>query len=155
VADAARAKARADKEAMAAGQAGADVGPVATSTVGARYVAAATIFMEPKRRLWWRISGGTTVESSSDGGHVWKPSFQDDSMRLLAGSAPDTDVVWVAGARGVVMRRVAPAGWVRVTAPASDDLVAIAATSASSAQVTTRSGQGYETRDGGTTWRAR
>jgi photosystem II stability/assembly factor-like uncharacterized protein len=112
-------------------------------------------FAEPEGRLQWRIVEGRRIESSSDGGASWNSSFDNRSVRLLAGSAPGLSTAWACGAKGVVLRRLYPGGWTRVTNPIDEDLVAITASSDTSARVTTRSGQVFETTDGGATWALR
>ena len=112
-------------------------------------------FAEPEGRLRWRIVQGRRIESSSDGGIKWNPTFDNGSVRLLAGSAPSVSAAWVCGAQGVVLRRVVPGGWTRVPSPTTEDLVLITATSESSARITTRAGQVYQTTDGGVTWTLR
>jgi photosystem II stability/assembly factor-like uncharacterized protein len=73
-------------------------------------------------------------------------------MRLFSGSAPSLSVSWACGAGGAVVRKVSPGGWVRLKNPTNEDLVSIAASSESSARVTTRSGVVFATTDGGATW---
>jgi hypothetical protein len=116
---------------------------------------AGLMFAEPEGRLQWRILNGRRIESSSDGGQSWNMSFDKSPAPLLAGSAPALSAAWVCGANGLVLRRLYPGGWTRTVSPATEDLVAITATSESSARVTTRSGQVFETTDGGATWAPR
>ena len=113
---------------------------------------AGSVFADPERRLLWRIVGGNRIESSSDAGATWTPRHREPSARLVTGSAPSIEVAWAAGARGVVLRRVVPGGWVRVPAPVIETLVSIEASGASHAVVSTASGQRFATRDGGATW---
>jgi len=111
---------------------------------------------EAEGRLRWRLADeGRTLESSSDRGVSWNRSYRDPNARLLAISAPQIGITWAAGARGVVVRRVSPGDWARVSPPGDEDLVEIRASSATSASVTSRSGVVYETADGGVTWARR
>jgi hypothetical protein len=124
--------------------------------VGSAAATGGASFAEPEGRLRWRIVGGRRIDSSSDGGTSWNPSFDAGAgVRLFAGSAPSLSAAWVCGANGVVLRRAYPGGWARVPDPSTEDLMEIAATSDASARVTTRSGQVFETTDGGATWAAR
>ena len=93
---------------------------------------AGSVFADPERRLLWRIVGGNRIESSSDAGATWTSRHREPSARLVTGSAPSIEVAWAAGARGVVLRRVVPGGWVRVPAPAIETLVSIEASGATS-----------------------
>jgi photosystem II stability/assembly factor-like uncharacterized protein len=132
-----------------------DSAPFAAAPGGAAAFTAWPSFAEPEGRLRWRIVGGRRIESSSDGGASWNRTFDESGVRLFAGSAPSMSATWVCGAKGVVLRRVYPGGWTRVAVPSSEDLVSVSATSEASARVTTRSGQVFETSDGGATWTAR
>jgi Putative zinc-finger len=135
----------------AQGQVAAKAPMLQTSTAAADWPS----FAEPEGRLRWRIVSGRWIESSSDGGTKWNPTFDSGSVRLLAGAAPSMSAAWVCGARGFVVRRAIPGSWTRVSSPSSEDLVSITASSDASARVTTRSGFVFETTDGGATWQAR
>jgi hypothetical protein len=117
--------------------------------------AALPSFTEPGGRLRWRIAdNGRRIESSSDGGTTWNSRHTARrGQRLRAGAAPDISSAWVVGDRGLVLRLAVPGGWTVVAAPAPNvGLVAVAASSADEARVTTADGRVFVTRDGGATW---
>jgi hypothetical protein len=110
-----------------------------------------TGFADPQRRVHWRIAGGDRIETSNDG-TTWTERHREPAGGLGVGTAPSTGVAWVAGARGLVLRYVAPGPWTRVARPTDDSIVSISASSADVARVRTASGLQFETRDAGTTW---
>jgi hypothetical protein len=112
---------------------------------------AVTGFTDPQRRVLWRIAGGDRIETSNDG-TTWTERHREPAGGLGVGTAPSTGVAWVAGARGLVLRYVAPGPWTRVAKPTDDTIVSISASSAEVARVRTASGLQFETRDAGTTW---
>ena len=115
--------------------------------------AAAPAFAEPEGRLRWRIAGERRLESSSDGGTTWNGRYTSVGERLRAGSAPSIDAAWAVGERGLVLRLTVPGGWTPVPSrPDAATLVAVAATSADVARVTTEDGRVFVTTDGGQSW---
>ncbi len=108
-------------------------------------------FADPQRRVLWRIAGGYRIETSTDGTN-WTERHREPAGGLAVGTAPSTGVAWAAGARGLVLRYVAPGPWMRVSRPIEDTIVSITASSADVARVCTVSGLQFETRDAGTTW---
>ena len=89
----------------------------------------------PKPGMILAVSSGTAVPA-----------------QMRAGAAPDARVCWMVGAGGVVLRTTDGATWTRVAFPAADDLVAVQASDASRATVTTAAGLRFATGDGGATW---
>jgi hypothetical protein len=98
----------------------------------------------------WRAIG-RTVERSVNGGATWMEEFTAPQL-LTAGAAVSPDVAWLAGERGLVVRRT-PAGWMVVSRPAAETITAIRASGATAATVTLASGRMLETSDAGVTWR--
>lgn len=111
----------------------------------------ALLFAEPDGRLQWRIANGRRLESSSDGGTSWAPKHTAQA-RLHAGSAPSIDAAWAVGDGGLVLRFTVPGGWAAVNRPADVALVAVSATSGTTARVTAADGRVFETTDGGQSW---
>jgi len=120
----------------------------------AAFAAPLPSFAEPGGRLQWRIAGGRTLESSSDGGTTWNPRFEAGrGDRLRAGTAPAIDSAWAVGERGLVLRLSVPGRWTAVARPdPAAALVAVSATDGRSARVTAADGRVFETADGGATW---
>jgi hypothetical protein len=139
-----RAAAAAYDKASAAARARSAVAFPASNLVGA-------VFADPQFRVLWRIAGGDRIETSTDGTN-WTERHREPAGGLGVGTAPSTGVAWAAGARGLVLRYVAPGPWTRVSRPIEDTIVSITASSADVARVRTVSGLQFETRDAGTTW---
>jgi hypothetical protein len=72
--------------------------------------------------------------------------------QLTASSAPSSDVCWLAGRGGLVMRSVDGRTWQRIDFPETMDLTAITATDATNAVITDAGGRTFRTSDGGRTW---
>jgi hypothetical protein len=71
---------------------------------------------------------------------------------IAAGSAPGGTVCWFVGRGGLVLVSTDGVRFVRVSAPAAVDLVAITATDARSATVTAAGGRRFRTADQGASW---
>jgi hypothetical protein len=99
----------------------------------------------------WRIAG-SDVERSVDGGITWQRQETGASVPLTAGSAPSERVCWLAGRSGTVLRSTDGETWARVWFPETVDLVAITASDAQTASVTSADGRTFRTADGGRTW---
>jgi len=111
-------------------------------------------FAEPEGRLRWRIAEGRRLESSSDGGTTWTRRHPPTRDRLRAGTAPSIDSAWAVGERGLVLRFAVPGDWTTVKPPVAATLVAVTASDAQTARVTTDDGRIFQTTDGGATWTA-
>jgi hypothetical protein len=111
-------------------------------------------FAEPEGRLRWRIAEGRRLESSSDGGTTWTRRHPPTRDRLRAGTAPSIDSAWAVGERGLVLRFAVPGDWTTVKPPVAATLVAVTASDAQTARVTTDDGRMFQTTDGGATWTA-
>lgn len=105
----------------------------------------------PDRHSQWRIVGDA-VEHTEDGGATWQPQPIGVVSPVRAGAAPDARVCWIAGAGGVVLRTSDGTTWTRIPFPERADLVAVQASDASHAVVTTADGRRFATTDGGGTW---
>jgi hypothetical protein len=106
----------------------------------------------PVAAIVWRV-GGSAIERSTDGGAAWRTEYTADRL-VLAGAAVNGDVAWMAGQRGLVLRRTA-SGWSVASAPTSADLSSVEAVSTMEAIVRLADGTGFRTVDGGATWTSR
>ena len=71
---------------------------------------------------------------------------------LTALAAPSASVCWVVGRTGVVLLSTDGKTWRRLPFPETADLMAIQATDARSASVSTADARTFDTTDGGVTW---
>jgi hypothetical protein len=111
-----------------------------------------TLIPTPDTRILWRISGGASIERSIDGGATWQSQLLRKNVNVIAGSAPSTQVCWIAGRRGIIMLTKDAENWKKISSPIPADFVAITARDASSATVTTADGRKFTTSDGGKHW---
>ena len=109
------------------------------------------VIASPDRDSQWRIVNGT-VEHTADGGVTWQSQPIGVATPMRAGATPGARVCWLAGVAGVVLRTTDGTTWTRIPFPESADLVAIQATDASHATVTTATGGRFTTSDAGATW---
>jgi photosystem II stability/assembly factor-like uncharacterized protein len=114
---------------------------------------AVKIINTPDPNVKWRISGGSFVERTMDGGATWHGQEVNEEAELLAGSAPNAKVCWVVGRDGAVYVTKDGQKWEKVDGPGSDNLVAVSAKSARSATVTAADGRQFKTHDGGKKWK--
>jgi photosystem II stability/assembly factor-like uncharacterized protein len=108
----------------------------------------------PDRASIWRLPDVGGIERSTDGGRTWQPQRIAIPTGLLALRAVDATTCWAVGRAGSVLRTTDGDQWFRLPFPAMSDLVAIDATSARGATVTTADGRVFSTNDGGRTWHA-
>ncbi|MFO7694065.1 MAG: YCF48-related protein [Vicinamibacterales bacterium] len=130
----------------AAGAAGDSARLVRTLEAGPVTVAA------PGGTVQWMFGAGGRISRSADGGASWQPQASGVTGDLLAGSAPTSDVCWIVGAAGTVLLTSDGDEWRRLPFPVAVDLVAVQASDARAATVTTRDGRRFETLDAGLTW---
>jgi hypothetical protein len=98
----------------------------------------------------WRLSSGV-VFHSADGGLTWERQDTGTS-NVTAGSAPAASICWLVGRAGTVLLTIDGKTWQRLTSPDAVDLVAVQATSADAATVTSVDGRTFSTSDRGRTW---
>jgi hypothetical protein len=121
----------------------------AESTVAARRVEVRSAVTNER----WRIgSSDGQVEFSSDAGMSWQPDASSVSVGILAGSAPAARVCWLVGSGGAVWLTTDAVRFTRVSFPQPLDLLAVTATSARAATVTSADGRSFRTDDQGATW---
>jgi hypothetical protein len=156
---------------MTAGSTARDVEPPALSTQAAKaatapasapatqtldrfaFDAANTIDIpSPAANVRWRVIGNA-VEKSGDGGTTWTATpIGGAPVPILAGSAPSPLICWLVGRAGAILVTTDGARWSRPVFPERVDLVAVAATDAGTAVVTTADGRRFRTADSGRTW---
>ncbi|HEU5288302.1 MAG TPA: YCF48-related protein, partial [Candidatus Limnocylindria bacterium] len=134
---------------VAGGLAAQRVGAVAESV----RVTAPGEFSSPDGSVAWRVGPAGRLLRSADGGTTWSPQNTGVKIDLLAGSAPSREVCWVVGRAGIVLLSVAGGEWRRIAFPEAVDLVAVSATDAITASVTTVDGRLFATSDGGKIWK--
>jgi hypothetical protein len=105
----------------------------------------------PDSAIRWRVSG-STVQRSTDAGATWQPQSPGVDAQFTAGASPQPSVCWLVGRGGIVLLSTDGQSWRRVPFPQAVDLVAVKASSASSASVTTADGRVLATSDGGVAW---
>ena len=92
------------------------------------------------------------VQRSTDAGATWQPQSPGVDAQFTAGASPQPSVCWLVGRGGIVLLSTDGQSWRRVPFPQAVDLVAVKASSASSASVTTTDGRVLATSDAGATW---
>jgi hypothetical protein len=113
--------------------------------------AAAVVIASPARESQWRILNGA-VDHTNDGGATWQAQSIGTDVPVRAGAAPAARVCWLAGAGGLVLLTTDGSRWRRIDFPDPVDLIAIEATDASHATVTTATGRRLSTSDAGASW---
>jgi photosystem II stability/assembly factor-like uncharacterized protein len=84
---------------------------------------------------------------------TWATQQTGATTDLTAGSSPSTDVCWLVGRVGLVLRTTdAGRQWERAPFPETVDITAVAASNALNATVTSADGRRFQTTDGGRTW---
>jgi photosystem II stability/assembly factor-like uncharacterized protein len=130
------------------------------AVVGGVAVIAADI-QSPDPTYRWRIVPPARVQRSIDGGTTWAVvdpllasirASNGSPGVLTSGYAPARDVCWIVGRAGLVLLSTDGATWQRRTFPEPIDLVAVRASSATNAIVTTVDGRQFVSTDGGATW---
>ena len=111
-----------------------------------------TEIASPDRESRWRAGAAGVVHRSTDGGLTWALQQTGTTANFTAGSSPARDVCWLVGRGGTVLLSVDGTTWQLRSFPEKIDLVAVQATDAKSATVTTSDGRRFSTTDGGATW---
>ena len=107
----------------------------------------------PESSVRWRVVDGRTVQRSLDTGMTWAPHYvAENGVFLTAGSAPSASVCWLVGRSGAIVVTTDGRAWQPIKFPESVDLIAVAASNARAATVTTVDGRRFATTDGGRTW---
>ena len=106
----------------------------------------------PGGTVLWRFGAGGRLSRSGDAGATWHEQTSGVAADLLAGTAPSPVACWIVGSAGTVLLTTDGEHWERRPFPQTADLVAIGASDARAAIVTTRDGRRFETLDAGLTW---
>jgi photosystem II stability/assembly factor-like uncharacterized protein len=105
--------------------------------------------------LRWRAGAGGLIERSNDQGQMWQAQASGVTSDLTAGAAVSGQVAWIVGRTGVILRTTDGSNWQRIAPPpdgAAADWVAVSATDAQHATVTSSDQRRFSTADGGRTW---
>jgi hypothetical protein len=113
---------------------------------------ARTIVRSPDPQILWRVSSGRYVERSSDAGTTWRAQWTSVNAHVVAGSAPSVDTCWLVGRGGIVLLTTDGKKWRAIEPPANADFVAVGASNADSATVTSTDGRKFQTGDAGKHW---
>ncbi|HVZ20823.1 MAG TPA: YCF48-related protein, partial [Vicinamibacterales bacterium] len=99
----------------------------------------------------WRIAAADRLERSHDGGATWTPLALP--APVVAGTSPQPAIVWLAGARGIVLLSTDDGRtWQRRPVSLAVDLKSVTAADGRVATVTAVDGRTFTTHDGGITW---
>ncbi len=117
-----------------------------------KHAVTATEVLSPNPSIRWRIGASGSIERSGNGATTWARSSSGVTEDLTAGAAPSPTVCWIVGRRGTVLLSIDGLQWRRLAFPESVDLVAVQASDASAATVTTADNRRFRTADSGQTW---
>jgi hypothetical protein len=117
-------------------------------------VSIATLAIAPAgARVQWRVLSGHIVQQSVDKGATWTTQYAlDETVQLAAGSAPSSTAAWFVGRGGLVVATSDGRIWRRIAFPEAIDLIAVVATDARVAIVTSADRRVFTTTDGGASW---
>jgi hypothetical protein len=118
-----------------------------------REVTVAAEIVSPTPAIRWRILPGGSVERTVDNGERWDAvALPAPGATLLAGSSPDASTCWIVGRAGAIRLTTDGARFSVVPFTEQVDLIAVRATSAAAAVVTTSDGREFRTENQGRTW---
>ena len=105
----------------------------------------------PDRTNTWIVgkNGKIVMRDARGNPHAQSSGVTTD---LTAGAAVSSQVCWVVGRSGTIVRTIDGEHWKLVPSPTRDNLVSVAADSADDAIVTVAGGQSFATSDGGRSW---
>jgi photosystem II stability/assembly factor-like uncharacterized protein len=106
----------------------------------------------PGGTAMWRFGARGRLARSVDAGASWHAQASGVTADLLAGAALSPFTCWIVGASGTVLLTTDGERWESRPLPLAVDLVAVEASSARAATVTTRDGRRFQTLDAGLTW---
>lgn len=103
----------------------------------------------------WKFGEGGQIFHSTTAGESWISQASGVTGKLLAASAPNAKVCWIAGASGTLVRTTdGGKHWGRINVPIASDLGRIHAADAQHATIWDAVNHAsYETSDGGLTWK--
>ena len=123
--------------------------PVAAT---AKAMAIDIVIVSPDPLVRWRIAAAGVVQRSTNGGSTWEALSTGVNAELTAGASPSPSVCWLVGRAGTVLLSTDGRQWQPVSFPERADLIAVRASDARTASVTTADGLTYSTANGGLTW---
>jgi photosystem II stability/assembly factor-like uncharacterized protein len=129
---------------------GAALGAVAQSRLRKQPAPIEIVSPSPQRR--WRVLPAA-IEYSPDGGRTWIPVRITSGDTITAGTSPAPQVCWLVGRQGLVLLATDGTNFTRLPFPEPVDLVAVTASDARRATVTTTDGRTFQTTDNGRNWR--
>jgi hypothetical protein len=118
----------------------------------AELAGAAAEIASPDAVVRWRVGARGFVQLSQDRGATWEALRSGVTADLVGGISPSAMVCWVVGRAGTVLLTTDGRNWQRLTFPEAVDLMAVRATDARTATVTTADGRMFATSNGGLTW---
>ena len=138
----------------AVGGTGAGIGEYANSksAIVTVHSGAAPVIQSQDANVQYRIAGGARIERSEDSGATWQGQRMKAASQILAGAVPSQNVCWLVGRAGAILLTTDGKSWKKISPPADADFVAVTASDASSAAVTTADGRIFRTTDGGQSW---
>lgn len=109
----------------------------------------------PDGKAVWKFGEAGQIFHSTNAGKEWISQVSGVAVKLLAGSVPSAKVCWVAGATGTLLRTTdGGKHWQRINVPIKGDLGGVQASDANHASIWDAPNRvGYETSDGGQTWK--
>ena len=107
----------------------------------------------PSSASRWRITTGGAVEYLAAGAPAVRVADMPPSVRSTAGSSSSERVCWMVGRAGAVYLTTDGLDFARIAFPETADLVAVRATDARTATVTTSNGRIFQTSDAGNSWK--
>lgn len=141
--------ARADERQNAASTRQQSLGAIAGGA--ALRASSALVIAAPTGARWRRT--GTDFEFATGAGAAYTTvTLPVTAQAINAGASPGGTVCWLAGSGGLVLVSTDGVRFVRVSAPAAVDLVAVTAADARSATVTAADGRRFRTTDAGANW---
>jgi hypothetical protein len=122
----------------------------------------AAVLKSPSGAVSWRIGAGGRIERSIDANRAWTLQTSPSQQAWLAGSAVSDTTCWVVGRNGAIARTTDGEHWEQVTPPPMisgasgklPDWIAITASDALTATITSSDQGRYVTHDGGKTWQS-
>lgn len=138
----------------AGGGVGAGIGGYANSKSAVVDVrsGAAPVIQSQDANVQYRIAGGARIERSDDSGATWQGQRMKVAAQILAGAVPSENVCWLVGRFGAILLTTDGKSWKKISPPEDADFVAVTASDASSAAVTSADGRTFRTTDGGRSW---
>ena len=110
-------------------------------------------FAAPDALVQWRVISQRIIQQSVDKGATWATQYTvDEKLVLSAGSSPSSNVAWIVGRLGIVLKSDDGRTWRLVESPENIDLVGVAAIDRDNAIVTASDRRVFSTTNGGRSW---